>query len=898
MSLRFRIVTLILVSFTFLVGIGYLLQRFILLPSYIELEQHQAKEDVGRCLEAIKSELHHLELLADDWAAWNDTYRFIQDRNEEYIESNLVVETFTGNRLNLLYICKLDGKVVWGEIRDLETGQTVSLEEFPKAALTESHILLSHKNVQNSIGGLMMTAKGPILLASRPIVNSDYKGPIRGAFIMGRFLNKTLIKKLREQTRVDFQIYPITKDSISADSAGTPKNIHLNQPDYTLKESADTLQISTVLMDIQKSPVIRIEAIIPKDISNKGIEAINSVVTSIIVSGLFITFVLILYLQKHVIAPIKELTNYAEGIRRSGDLQNSLVTKRSDEIGRLSEEFGHMAGRLKAFYADLEKKVEERTVKLSEANAALKKEIADRLQTEQALRDSEEKYRDLIESADELVQSIDPDGKILQVNQKWMKTLGYKDEEIQKLTIWNIIHPDAIPHCKEIFKKICSGEKVNEIETLFVTKNGESIAVEGNTSCRFENGKPVLTRGIFRDISERKRAEKEKELLETKLQRFEKMEALGSMAGGVAHDLNNILSGIVSYPDLLLMDLPANSPLKEPLITIKRSGEKATAVVQDLLTLARRGLATSDVVNLNLLVTDYLVSNEFAQLQKYHHQVKIETDLELNLLNIMGSPVHLSKTIMNLVSNAAEAMPDGGNISIETRNQYVDMAINGYDEVKEGDYVTLSISDTGVGISPNDQKRIFEPYFTKKVMGRSGSGLGMAVVWGTVRDHKGYILIKSSEDRGTTIDLYFPVTRQEMRERLNAPLENLMGNGEKILVVDDVKEQREIACRMLDKLNYEVESVSSGEEAIEYIKKKSADLLILDMIIDPGIDGCETYKRILQINSNQKAIIASGYAETDRVKEAQKLGAGQYIKKPYILETIGIAIKNEISSEF
>jgi CheY-like chemotaxis protein len=317
-----------------------------------------------------------------------------------------------------------------------------------------------------------------------------------------------------------------------------------------------------------------------------------------------------------------------------------------------------------------------------------------------------------------------------------------------------------------------------------------------------------------------------------------------------------------------------------------------------LLTLARRGVATSDVVNLNLLITDYLVSNEFAQLQKYHHQVKIETNLELNLLNIIGSPVHLSKTIMNLVSNAAEAMPDGGNISIETRNQYVDRALKGYDDVKEGDYVALSISDTGVGISPKDQKRIFEPYFTKKVMGRSGSGLGMAVVWGTVKDHKGYIHIKSSEDRGTTIDLYFPVTRKEMREQVDAQIENLMGNGEKILVVDDVKEQREIASRMLSKLNYEVESVSSGEEAIEYIKKKSADLLILDMIMDPGIDGCETYKQILQINSNQKAIIASGYAETDRVKEAQKLGAGSYIKKPYTLEHIGIAIKNEISSEF
>jgi len=240
MSLRFRIITIILVSFIFLVGIGYLLQRFILLPSYIELEQHQAKKDVERCLEAINRELHHLELLTEDWAAWNDTYRFIQDRNGEYIESNLVVETFTGNRLNLIYMTTLDGKVVWGEIRDLESGQMISLEEFPKTDLTESHILLSHKNVRNSISGLLMTANGPMLLASRPIVTSEFNGPIRGAFIMGRFLNEKLIKKLRKQTRVDFQIYPITKDSVSADSTGSLKNIHLNQSGYTIKDSNDT----------------------------------------------------------------------------------------------------------------------------------------------------------------------------------------------------------------------------------------------------------------------------------------------------------------------------------------------------------------------------------------------------------------------------------------------------------------------------------------------------------------------------------------------------------------------------------------------------------------------------------------------------------------------------------
>ena len=382
---------------------------------------------------------------------------------------------------------------------------------------------------------------------------------------------------------------------------------------------------------------------------------------------------------------------------------------------------------------------------------------------------------------------------------------------------------------------------------------------------------------------------------EKRLARAKKMEALGTLAGGVAHDLNNVLSGIVSYPDLLLLDIPEDSPLRKPILTIQRSGKKAATIVQDLLTLARRGVVATKVTNLNQIIDSYLKAPEFEKLKEFHPGVKIESDLERNLLNIMGSPVHLSKTVMNLVSNAAEAMPDGGNIFISTKNEYIDKPIRGYDDVKEGDYVILTVSDGGVGISSEDTEKIFEPFYTKKVMGRSGTGLGMAVVWGTVKDHKGYIDIQSTKGKGTKFTLYFPVTRKEITGRVEAlPTDEYMGKGETILVVDDVVEQREIASGILKKLGYSVTTVSSGEEAVDYMKGNSADLLVLDMIMDPGIDGLETYKRILELHPVQKAIIASGFSETDRVKEAQRLGAGKYIKKPYTLEKIGIAVKEEL----
>jgi signal transduction histidine kinase/ActR/RegA family two-component response regulator len=399
------------------------------------------------------------------------------------------------------------------------------------------------------------------------------------------------------------------------------------------------------------------------------------------------------------------------------------------------------------------------------------------------------------------------------------------------------------------------------------------------------------------EIKAHQRAEKQKKELESHLQRAQKMESLGTLAGGVAHDLNNILSGVVSYPELLLTEVSEENPLKDALVLIKNSGEKAAAIVQDLLTLARRGVAISAVVNLNSIIEDYLQSPEYLKLKTYHPNVECKIELKDGLANIMGSPVHLSKTIMNLISNAAEAMPDGGIITVTSENSTVNQPIQGYPDIKKGRYTLITVSDTGVGIAAEDMERIFEPFYTKKVMGRSGTGLGMAVVWGTVHDHEGYIDIKSTPGKGTAFMLYFPSTDQPIQaEDEHVSMDKYKGNGESILVVDDVKEQRKIADKILKKLGYTVATSSSGEEAVEHIQNHSVDLIILDMIMDPGMDGLETYRRIIETHPGQKSIIASGFSETGRVEEIQRLGAGEYIRKPYSIEKIGLAVKKALAN--
>ena len=403
---------------------------------------------------------------------------------------------------------------------------------------------------------------------------------------------------------------------------------------------------------------------------------------------------------------------------------------------------------------------------------------------------------------------------------------------------------------------------------------------------------------LKKEMEDRLKSERDRLELEFKLNQAQKMEAIGKLAGGVAHDLNNILSGLVSYPELMLLDLPEESPLRKPIMTIKKSGEKAARIVQDLLTLSRRGVTTTEVVNLNAIIEEYLKSPEFEQLKTYHLQVEVECSLEKKLLNVLGSSVHLSKTIMNLVVNSAEAMPLGGTIHIATDNRYIDRPVSGYDNVTEGDYVVVSVSDCGVGIPDEDIERIFEPFYTKKTMGRSGTGLGMAVVWGTVSDHNGYIEIDSEVGKGTTIRIYIPVTRLEKSQKAESVrLNDIKGNRETVLVVDDITEQREIATGILKKLDYQVKVCTNGEEAIRYIGEHHVDLLVLDMIMEPGIDGLETYRRILEVKKSQKAVIASGFSETERVKTALELGAGTYVQKPYTLETLGLAVQSELKKK-
>ncbi|KAB2889947.1 MAG: response regulator [Desulfobulbaceae bacterium] len=797
----------------------------LILPGFAELEQQEVERNLARIRSAIEREILHVQILATDWAQWDDLYRYAADGNQDFAESNFNWETLAKTGIHLIYVVNDRGETVYGHAIGPEKADLLRLKQFPERNFPADHPLLRSAPGTVNFSGILLTDHGPLLLTSHKILTSDGKGPSRGTFFLGRFLDQEVIASLNEQTQVAFTVQdPMTTLFTDKDV----QRVQALMQGMAVSEIVDdhTVNAFAVVSDLHGQPGLLVAARIPRAIMERGRITAGFSSVAILVSFSLAVFSVVVF----------ALISIHRSRRRQQEIKD-LVEQRTDQL-RLSEERLH------------------------------------------ALSDAAFEAIFLTEK-----------GIVLEQNRAAEMMFGYSHEEAvgRHANLW--VAPEDRDH---VISRILEQENL-PYEATGIKKDGSSFPIQIQTRQAEYRGRRVRVNAV-RDLTAQKRAENEQQAMEDKLRRSQKMESLGLMAGGVAHDLNNILSGIVNYPELMLMNLPEDSPMCAPLRAIRDSGRSAAAVVDDLLSLARGVSTVRENNNLNAIVAAYLESPEFHNLKSSHSTVRFRTELEPDLLNISCSTIHIKKCVMNLVTNAAEAIMDKGEIVVSTRNEYCEGALPGFPEMEKGEYAVLTVGDTGMGIPEESLERIFEPFYSRKVVGRSGTGLGLALAWSTVRDHQGAITVESGAG-GTIFELYFPANRLGMvvTEEV-ADLARFRGQGQKVLVVDDDQQQRVLARQILEHLGYRAETIASGEEAVTLLKRERCDLVILDMVMDPGINGCETYRRISEIHPGQLAIITSGYSESAEVQKAMALGVRRFVKKPYTIGTIAAVIHDTLHS--
>jgi signal transduction histidine kinase len=408
-----------------------------------------------------------------------------------------------------------------------------------------------------------------------------------------------------------------------------------------------------------------------------------------------------------------------------------------------------------------------------------------------------------------------------------------------------------------------------------------------------------MAKSINNILDEQEKYDLEKQQLEKKLNMAQKMEALGIMAGGVAHDLNNILSAVMNIPAFLLMEMKDDDPNREAMELMLDAGKRASSIVKDMLTIARGVVLKTTIENINNLIEQAVVSAEFLDLKKTFPNIKISLNLSKKPLYIDCSPPHINKMIYNLVNNGMESVQDNGEILILTFFQKVSKNKNDINEIPPGEYCLLKIKDNGCGMQDDELEKIFEPFYTKKKLGRSGTGLGLAVVWNTVSDHNAFIKVHSSS-KGSVFEIYFPLKHYNIKKTISlnalSKVEKVqISESKQIFIVDDEAIQRTFLSKMLQKLGFKTKVFATGEELVGYLKNHSCDLLILDMMLGDGLNGRETYQEVLKTHPKQKAIVVTGYAMNEDVDETLKLGASACLHKPYTMQELTSVLEKAFS---
>jgi PAS domain S-box-containing protein len=536
--------------------------------------------------------------------------------------------------------------------------------------------------------------------------------------------------------------------------------------------------------------------------------------------------------------------------------------------------------------------LKESEYKYRVAYEQLNKEMKERQRAEEALRISEERFREMAELMPQTVFETDLTGKLTFVNRNAFNNFGYSQEDFEHgVNSLDMLVPEDRERAAENIVKIIGGQDTGLNEYTALRKDGGTFPIMVHSATIVREGETSGIRGFIIDISDRKNAEEERRRLETQFHQAQKLETIGTLAGGIAHDFNNLMTTILGNTSLILYDIDQTSPHYEPLKNIERQIKRGAELTTQLLGYARKGKYYVKPVDLNEIVDES--TSAFGRTRK---EIIIQCELADNLLAVEADQGQIQQVLLNLFVNTADAMPKGGNLFIATSNAtHNDIKSKQY-QPEPGDYVRLTVSDTGIGMDEKVRERIFDPFFSTKETGK-GTGLGLASVYGIVKNHGGYIEVKSGKGRGTVFNIFIPASGKVALEPVEPALEIMKGSGT-ILIVDDEEMVLDVGVRLLKKLGYTVLESNSGRNAVDLYKKvqDKIDLVVLDIVM-PDLGGGDVYERLKEINPDVKVLLSSGYSIDDQAREIMERGCDGFIQKPFSMKAMSDKISEILTKK-
>jgi len=522
-----------------------------------------------------------------------------------------------------------------------------------------------------------------------------------------------------------------------------------------------------------------------------------------------------------------------------------------------SNQTGLDEAKLRRSNIELEKMVRERTEALQEANQNLREELAQRKQAEERHRESEARFRELAELLPQPVFEMDVEGNLMYGNSKAFSMLGYLpiDMGIGQNTL-EMIKADGLDQTMAKIKNMIAGGTSSENKYILTRKNGETFPAVIYSSPIIRNGKTVGFRGIIIDITDQERSEHEKRDIENQLRQAQKLEAVGTLAGGIAHDFNNILTAIVASASLMQRSVDETSPLRRHLDRIFTATERATPLTQSILAYRRKKPGKPAPVKLNQIIENLHI----LMTRLIPENIEVKTSLTKEDLTIMADAGQIEQLLLNLVANAVDAMSAGGDMRIKSEFAAVGESENPFGYIRPGNYAILTVADSGTGMDANTRERVFEPFFTTKEVGK-GTGLGLAMVYGIVKQHDGFINISSEPNHGTTFKIFLPLINANVKAGAYQDMKTQNGGKETILLIEDDTDVRKLLKEMLGSFGYDVIEAVDGKDGVEKFLGSQNDIrLLLTDVMMPRKNGKEAYDEIKKIRSDIKVIFISGYS--------------------------------------